>query len=164
MVAVALESTHFLLPVRIRSKKASADALAARLALAERLADLPDIKTVEDTTGTVPWSVEVHLQVPAVSIFRQPRTVLFCCMSRDGIGVHGLSDRDRYQVLSRGWGKLARDGVLLYHPRDAGELDVCWDVLQRARRSLIQSSAQSSPARSVAWAGDLPRFSRTTLC
>ena len=164
MAIPALESTHFQLPVRIRSKMASADVLAARLALAERISELPDIVAVEDTGGTVPCPVTVYLRTPRTSIRKQRPQTLFCCIDRDGIGVHGLSDWDRHQVLSRGWGKLSGDSVHLHFPRDTNELVVCWDVLQRAYHSLIQSSAQSPRKRTVAWAGDLPRFSRTTLC
>jgi len=164
MAILALEPTLFQLPARSRSKQTSADVLSARLALAERISELPDIETVEDAEATVPWSVDVYVKVPTRSLRKRQPPVLFCRIGRDGVGVYGLGNSDRHQALSRGWGKLARDSVTLHFPRDVTELDVCWDLLQRAYRSLIQSSAQSSPRRSVAWAGDLPSFSRTTLC
>ncbi|HSG58971.1 MAG TPA: hypothetical protein VLA06_05540 [Woeseiaceae bacterium] len=163
MAEPALESTQFHLPVRIRSRRASADDLNIRLALAEHLSELPELTTVEAADATVPWSVDMYLQIRAPSPRERQPAPLFCRINHNGIGVHGLIDRDRYQVLVRGWGRLARDSVILYMPRDVGELDVCWEILQRAYRSLIQSSAQDSPMRRSAWSDKLPRFSRTTL-
>jgi hypothetical protein len=157
------EPTPFQLPVRIRSRKASTDVPGLRAAVAERLAELPDLVMVEAADATVPRSVDIYLQVPTVSLSPLTPDTLLCRIHPDGIDVHGLSDRDRYRVLASGWGKLAREGVLLHMPRDVAELDVCSDILRHARNSLIQSSAQPSPMRTVAWAGKLPRFSRTTL-
>jgi hypothetical protein len=163
MAEPALESTQFHLPVRIRSRRASAADLDIRLALAEHLSDLPELTAAEAADTTVPWSVDMYLQTPAASPCERRPASLFCSVRHDGIGVHGLSDRDRYQVLARGWGRLARDSVILYMPRDVGELEVCWEILQRAYRSLIQSSVRNSPMRRSAWSDNLPRFSRTTL-
>ena len=163
MAEPALESTQFHLPVRIRSRRASADDLNLRLALAEYLSELPELTAVEAADTTVPWSVDMHLQIPAASPGEREPAPLFCRIHHDGIGVHGLTDRDRYQVLVRGWGRLARNSVILHMPRDVGELEVCWEILQRAYRSLIQSSAQNSSMRRSVWSDNLPRFSRTTL-
>ena len=118
---------------------------------------------LESTPFQLPVRIEMHLQIPAASLRERQPAPLFCSIHHDGIGVHGLTDRDRYQVLVRGWGRLARDSVFLYMPRDAGELEVCWEILQRAYRSLIQSSAQNSLMRRSAWSDNLQRFSRTTL-
>lgn len=163
MAEPALESTRFQLPVRIRSSKATADDLDPRLALAERLSELPDLTAAEATDTTVPWSVDMHLQVRTASPRERQPAPLFCSIYPDGIIVHGLNDRDRYQILVRGWGRLARDSVILHMPRDAGELEVCCEILYRAYRSLIQSSAHALPKRRNAWSDTLPRFSRTTL-
>ena len=163
MAKPTLESIPFQLPVRIRSRKAPADALALRLALAQRLGELPDLTVIESPDATVPWSIDAHLRVAAVEAGERQLTPPFCSLHEDGIGVRGLSDRDRYQVLARGWGRLTRISVVLYPPRDAGELDVCWEILRRAYGSLVQSSAESSSLRPMARVDNLPRFSRTTL-
>ena len=159
----ALDSTPFQLPVRIRSRKASADALGLRLALAQRLSELSDVTVIESADATVPWSMDAHLQVPILGGGERHLAPPLCSIHEDGIGVCGLSDRDRYQVLARGWGRLTRKSVVLHLPRDAGELDVCWEILQRAYRSLIQPSARSSIMRPMARVDNLPSFSRTTL-
>jgi hypothetical protein len=163
MAEPALESTPFQLPVRIRSRKSSADMLASRIALAERLSAFPDLTVLETSDPTVPWSVNVYLQLSGTVAIRERPAMQMCSFEPEGIRVHGLSDRDRYQVLARGWGRLTRSSVVLHPPRDAGEMDVCWEILQRAYRSLLQSSAHPSPARSAARIDYLPRFSRTTL-
>jgi hypothetical protein len=158
-----LESIPFQLPVRIRSRKVPADALGLRLALSRHLSELPDLTVIESPDATVPWSMDAYLRLSDLAAGEREFEPPFCSLDEDGISVHGLSDRDRYQVLARGWGRLTRRSVVLHPPRDAGELEVCWEILQRAYRSLIQSSARSSSMRSIARVDNLPSFSRTTL-
>jgi len=161
MATAADELTRFNLPVRIRTGKANADSIAARLALADRIADLAGTIT-EDHDATLPCSVDVYLRAPLISIRKRVPDLLLCNIGSDGVRVHGLDDWDRHQVVVRGWGRLLRDGVLLFMPRDTEELEVCWSLLLRAYRSLTDCSAKARPARTM-WDGDLPRFSRTTL-
>ena len=158
-----LDSIPLQLPVRIRSRKASPDALGLRQALAQRLSELPDVTVIESPDATVPCSMDAHLRVPALHDAERHVAPLFCSLTEEGIGICGLSDRDRYQVLARGWGRLTRRCVLLHLPRDTGEMDVCWEILQRAYRSLNQPSARSSIMRPMARVDNLPSFSRTTL-
>jgi hypothetical protein len=163
MQKLVLDSIPFQLPVRIRSRKASADALGLRLALTRRLSELPEVTVIESSDATVPWSMDAHLRLPALGAGEPQTGTPVCSIHEDGIGICGLSDRDRYQVLVRGWGRLTRKSVVLHLPRDVGELDICWQILQRAYRSLIQSSARSSTMRPVPRVDSLPSFSRTTL-
>ena len=163
MAVLARDISRSRLPARIRVKSAPDDSIASRLALADRIAQLPGIETVEDRWDSTLRSVDVFLRRQPVSLRKQWPPTRLCSISVKGISVYGLSDPDRHQVLSRGWGRLAQDGVLMFLPRDEAELDVCWDVLQRAYHSLIQASAQTAPVRTIVWGGNLPRFSRTTL-
>ena len=150
------------LPTRIRAKKKVRDSLSARLTLADRITELPDIETAEERPGVLPHRVEVYLRRPSASIRGRREPLHLCTISRDGIAIFGLSDRDRYRVLSRGWGRLCRDGVNVFLPRDNEELEVCWNILERAYRSLYEFSATAVPT-TVARSDGLPKFSRTTL-
>lgn len=162
MAMAAQDLKHYHLPSRIRARKASTDGFACRLALAERIAALPGIQTVEEATGTLPCRVDVYLQAPSTSIRRQHDAQLLCTIGRDGIEVHGLREWHRHQVLRGGWGKLGRDHVLIFMPRDDEELDVCWAVLQCAHQCLLDISAMGPLVRkALSW--ELPRFSRTAL-
>jgi hypothetical protein len=124
------------------------DALALRLQLAERIAGLPGIHTEEDTTRTLPWYVDVYLRPQVVSLRKQRPAVLLCTLTRDTVRIHGLN---------------GHDGALLDMPRDVGELDACWAAIQRTYSRLLEASAARPPARTAAWADQLPRFSRTSL-
>ena len=162
MATPAPELVRFALPTRIRSRKA-ADGLASRLALADRISGLPGIETAEDPFATLPRGVDVYLRAPSASLRRQHPPVLLCRIFPDGIVVYGLSDSERYQVMVRGWCRLDGDCIHLYPPRDDQELEVCWDILQRAFRALLDASATSAPVRTRVRPRDLPSFSRTTL-
>jgi len=157
------ELARITLPTRIRSKRAAADGLASRLALADRIAALPCIETAEDHQATLPRGVEVYLRAPCASLRRQHAPVLLCCIHPDGIVLFGLSDSERYQVMVRGWCRLSADRIHLFPPRDDDELEVCWDILQRAYRTLLDASATTAAARTRVRPADLPSFSRTTL-
>jgi len=162
MATAAQDLQHYQLPSRIRATKTPENAFSCRIALADRIACLDSIRVVEDDTNTLPCRVEVYLQAPSNSIRRQHDALSLCSIGRDGIRIYGLRQWDRHQVLRGGWGKLERDHVLIFLPRDSDELEVCWDVLQRAYQNLSSISAMSPLVRkTVHW--DLPRFSRTAL-
>ena len=162
MATQAQDLNHYHLPARIRAEKASDDAFACRLSLADRISSLANIHTVEDITDTLPCRVDVYLQAPSTSIRRQHDAQLLCTIGRDGVHVYGLREWDRHQVLRGGWGRLERDHVLILLPRDSEELEVCWGMLQRAHQYLSSVSAAGPLVRKThTW--DLPRFSRTAL-
>jgi hypothetical protein len=162
MASLLQNEMKFQLPARIRSKHASQEGCLARLLLADRIAELPGIETVENDPARLPCSITIHLIGDNTRARKQKPPVLFCRISKDGINLQGLSDRDRYQVLARGWGMLAQDSVLVYLPQDEHELEVCWSILQHAYHALLGLLLNSSPRQNVA-AGELPQFSRTTL-
>ena len=162
MTASVIQPMHYRLPARIRLGKPSENELACRLMLADRIADFPGFKTEDDGSATLPCRVNVFLQVAAPSMHKDTNSELLCTISREGILMCGLSRGDKHQVLSAGWGKLVGENVNIYLPRDEQELEVCWDVLQRAYQELASTSAKPSAARNTSpW--EMPRFSRTTL-
>ena len=162
MATPAHELEHYHLPARIRAGKVSADGFSCRLVLADRIADLPGIDVVEESGDTLPRRVRVYLRARSTSLRKQQQALPFCTRSRDRITIHGLSEWDRHQVLRGGWGKLRQDHVSLFLPRNTEELEVCWDVLQRAFSNLSTALAKAPLVRQASWL-DLPRFSRTTL-
>jgi len=161
MAAVAQELIRFNLPTRIRSKKPAPESLSARLALAERIAELPGTRT-EDHEVTLPCGVDVFLRAPTAAPRKLRPDILLCQVGSDGIRVHGLSAWERHQVVLRGWGRLSHSGVLLHLPRDLNELEVCWEVVLRAYNALTTAAPEARPVRTVRHM-DMPRFSRTTL-
>jgi hypothetical protein len=156
------ELNHYHLPARIRAGKVPADGFSFRLALAERIAGLAGILTVEEESDTLPRHVEVFLQPLDSPDPHQHSASLLCKIGCEGICIYGLGEWDRHQVLRGGWGKLVRDHVEMYLPRDSEELEVCWAVLQRAHQYLSAISVQGRAGRK-ALVRNLPRFSRTTL-
>ncbi|MDH3373268.1 MAG: hypothetical protein OER22_04150 [Gammaproteobacteria bacterium] len=161
MAILAQGVKRYHLPARIRAKKVPENGFSCRLALADRIADLPGIHTVEKSSDTLPHGVDVYLQSPSRSLRKQRDPILLCSIGRDGVAVHGLSEWDKHQVLCGGWGKLERDHVLIFLPKDFEELEVCWGLLHRAYGSLSDASVHTPLARS-ATVGRLPRFSRMT--
>ena len=161
MAVAAHELTRLSLPTRIRSKKPSAQSLAARLALAERIAELPGTRT-EDHEATLPCGVDVFLRVATYVPRLQRVDTLLCHVGADSVRVCGLSAWERHQVVLRGWGSLRRRDVMLHMPRDISELEVCWDVIQHAYDNLTDGTANAGPVHTV-WQAELPRFSRTSL-
>jgi hypothetical protein len=133
-----------------------------RLALADRIAALPGIETVEAQPGAMPHRVEVYLRPTSASIRSFPDRLRLCTISRDELVVYGLGDGDKYRVLSRGWGRLRHHGVRLFLPRDSEELNVCWEILERAYRCLQEASATVRQPKRARFA-ELPGISRTTL-
>ena len=86
-----------------------------------------------------------------------------CRIGSEGISVEGLSDKERHQVLSRGWGRLEKRRVRLFPPRDDEELEICWSILCQAYHSIL-SAPVDSPTAPRASVDDLPEVSRTSLC
>ena len=162
MTAPPDDTDRLQLPARIRVGATPDAGFASRLALADRIAGLPDIQTVERDLDTLPCSVDVYLCKPTSSARKQRAAALLCSISRDGIAVRGLSNRDKYQVLCSGWGKLQGDHVVVFLPRSLSELEVCWRILCRAHLALSAASADA-PLQRMASPWDLPRFSRTPL-
>ena len=162
MATPAQDLKHYHLPRRIRAERASDNGFACRLSLADRIASLPNIHSVENATDTLPGRVDVYLQAPSRSIRRQHDAHLLCTIGRDGVQVYGLREWDRHQVLRGGWGRLERDHVLIFLPRNSEELEVCWGMLQRAYQYLSTVSAAAPLVRKT-YPWDLPSFSRTTL-
>jgi hypothetical protein len=162
METVAELPDRYRLPARIRAKNAAPGDFSCRLALAERIAALPDIHTEESTGDTLPVRVDVFVQASHPSARRHPGQVLLFSIGHDGVALYGLHAWDKHQVLCAGWGSLNRDCVLLFLPRNEQELEVCWDIAQRAYRNVSTTLTQPAlphfaPARAR------PRFSRTTL-
>jgi hypothetical protein len=150
------------LPARIRAKTTPETGFSSRLALADRIAELPDIQTVENGADTLPCCVDVYLCKQSWSARKQQAPPLLCSISKEGVAIRGLSNWDKHRVLCGGWGRLERDHVIAFLPRDEMELEVCWSILQRAYDSLSAASV-GAPLMRPASVLDLPRFSRTTL-
>ena len=128
--------------------KAIRDTLELRLQLAERIAGLPHIHTVEDTSRTLPWSVDVFVQPPIVSLRKQRHSFLLCTLSHDSVRVYGPGKQE---------------STVLSMPVDPDELEACWEAIRVAHDRLLSASAATRPVRTAAWPGRLPSFSRTTL-
>ncbi len=154
---------RFKLPARIRGKRDTSDDLEARMALIDRIADLPGIETVERNYDTFPGRVDIYLRPDTSSrlLAREPARLL-CGLDRNGVSVSGLSRWERYQVLANGWGKLIDDQVCVYLPRDHKEVEIVWSVIRRAYERMFGPPTPESGSVVIStW--DLPRFSRTSL-
>ena len=136
--------------------------ISARLSLADRIADLPDVYVVDHEPDGGEMRVDVYLGKREAVQRRQAAPTMLCIIGAGGIVVHGLADVDRHQVLSRRWGRLRRQGVLLYLPRDEEELEIVWRILERACKALVTKEVTGRPPRR-ALVYELPRFSRTNL-
>lgn len=162
MATRASDISCLILPVRAQMLQARDADISAKLALADYIADLPGILVVDHDPVDGSRKVDVQYQPPATSRFKRRRPMFLCRIGCDSIVVSGLNDRDRHQVLSRGWGRQNPAGVSLYLPRDDQELDIAWRILSRAYDALVEASASAMPER-AAWIDDLPHFSRTNL-
>ncbi len=162
MVAVLMEQPHFEVPARMRDERSPADGHEARLLLADRIAGLPYIRTVDNEPEALPSSVTVYLSNEQGPARKRTPPVTLCVIRRDGLTIHGLGPEDRRHLLARGWGTVNRDRLQLFLPRDEQEVDVCWTILQYAHFALLNPSASSPGVRHAAY-GSLPKFSRTTL-
>jgi len=159
----AVLTTRFKLPARLRNKRNTAGKLEARMALADRIADLPGIETIERADDTVPCRIDVYLrrECPDQMLKSKPAR-LFCSLDRDNLTVRGLDRWGQHQVLSGGWGSLADERVCVHLPRDRKELEAVWSIVQRAYSSFFNSS-EPEPGSIVLSTWDWPRFSRTSL-
>lgn len=156
-------TTRFKLPARIRNKRNTAANFEARMALADRIADLPGIETVERAGDTVPSRIDVYLrrERSAGALRRRPAR-LFCSLDRDSVTISGLDRWGQHQVLSCGWGTLVDELACLHLPRDHEELDAVWSVVHRAYSSFFDSS-EPEPGSIVLSTWDWPKYSRTSL-
>lgn len=154
---------RFKLPARIRNKRNTAAHFEARMALADRIADLPGIETIERADDTVPSRIDVYLRREcAAGMLKSRPARLFCSIDRDSVTVSGLDRWGRHQVLSCGWGTLVDERVCIHLPRDRKELDAVWSVVHRAYKDLFDSS-EPEPGSTVVSTWDWPKFSRTSL-
>lgn len=150
-------------PVRIRGKRKSSGDLAARMALIERISDLPGIETDERDDENSVWRVAFYLGGDASDrALTRRSTQRMCCLDTSGATVNGLNQWDKYQVLSNGWGRLAGAQVCVYLPRDDEELEVVWRIIRQAYDGL-SGPPNAEPKLPPFSARGLPRFSRTRL-
>jgi hypothetical protein len=162
-MAMHVEQTaRLLLPTRIRTKPPQADALTPRIALAERLADLKDIVTVDNGSGTCPGGVDLLLSRPAMPAENQLGPWRLCSIDAGGLRIFCMSDWDKYQVIARRWGNLQDGHVFVAMPRDDNEVEVCWDILRRAYNYLAEVVADVRHKR-LATTWNLPHFSRSNF-
>ncbi len=163
MLSSTSEPKRFILPDRIRATASASSNIAARLALIDRIADLPGIETVERNDESIPRRVDVYLRSDRGDqvLKRRPGTY-FLGIDSQGITLHGLSQWERHQVIAHGWGTLVDDQVCVYSPRNEDEIDVTWKIIRRAFDRLYNpvTLRSLSPVMST-W--HLPRFSRTNL-
>lgn len=154
---------RFKLPARLRNKRKTAGDFSARVALIDRISDLPGIQTVERNDETTPRRVQIYLRHKVFDheIGRKARQML-CSLDCIGVFLNGLDRWERYQVLANGWGKLVGHEVCVYLPRDGHELDIVWSVVQRAyERLMVPSTPEAGSLVISTW--DWPRVSRTSL-
>jgi hypothetical protein len=163
MATPAREIAPFPIPERAPACHDPGDGLLIRLMLAERIAELENIKTIETANLTLPRSVDVYVQPPVVSLRRQRPAALLCTISHDAIVVCGLDGVFCSRVIERGWGTGSKGSTRLLMPRDHDELKLCWRIIRHAYKRLVDATAAATPQRVNGWPGNLPRFSRTTL-
>ena len=157
------DNKRFCLPARIRTRLVPEPVPRAGRVLAKRLTRLPRTQTTADEPQTHPCTLSIYLRRQDAGDDGQLASVLLCQIGSEGISVEGLSDNERHQVLSRGWGRLEKRRVCLFPPRDDEELEICWSILCRAYHSILSApvDASTAPRASVI---DLPEVSRTSLC
>jgi hypothetical protein len=156
-------TTRLRLPARIRNKRNTAEDFEARVALADRIAELPGIEIIERRDEEVPCRIDIYLSHEDSN--RRPLgkpAFLFCSFDRESVTVSGLDQWNRYQVLSYGWGKLVEDRVRVFLPRDRRELETVWLIVQSAHSRLFDASVPETGSQTIStW--DWPKFSRTSL-
>ena len=145
MARTTNKTARFTLPVRIRNKRKSSGDLSARMALIDRIADLPGIETVERNDEIFPPRVEICLRRDAADrVLKRKPLQLLCSLDCNGVFLSGLNRWERYQVLAKGWGKLVDDQVCVHLPRDSKELEIVWSVFHRAYVRLIGAATPES--------------------
>jgi len=163
MTKTTKKAARLMLPARIRNKQKSAGDFAVRMALVDRIADLPRIETAERNDETVPGRVAIYLRREASDrVLKRRPAQLLCSLDCNGVTVGGLNRWERYQVLADGWGKLINDQVCVYLPRDRKEVEIVWSIIRRAYDRL-SGPLIPEPGSLVISTWDLPRFSRTGL-
>ena len=161
MATPAYDIPRFVLPVRIRSKPSQPALTAPEAELAKRVAELPGVQIIGSDAHHAATAC-IHL-AGRETAFRNPSPpVLFCRFGSTGISVEGLTDAERYQVLSRGWGRLEHHRIRLFTPRDEGDLEACWSILLRAYNTITRAPAGLHVAPQVL-PDNLPKPSRTSL-
>lgn len=156
-------TNQFKLPARLRNRRKTSGDFSARMALIDRISDLPGIETVERNDEATPHRVEIYLrrEVFDLVLKRKARQML-CSLDCDGVFLHGLNRWERHQVLANGWGNLIEQEVCIYLPRDGHELEIVWGVVQRAYERLMGPSTPEAGSVVIStW--DWPRISRTSL-
>jgi hypothetical protein len=138
------------------NQKSSGD-FAARMALIDRIADLPGIETIERNGETISGRVDIYLRRKASDrVLKHKSAPGLCSLDCDGLTVSGLDRWDRYQVLANGWGKLVDA------PRDHKELEIVWRIIRRAYDELLDTATSELGSGDIStW--DFPKFSRTSL-
>ena len=154
---------RFKLPARLRNKRKTPGDFSARMALIDRVADLPGIETVARNVETTPRRVEVYLRRDASDrVLKRQAAQMLCSLDCNGVFLNGLDRWERYQVLAKGWGKLVDHEVCFHLPRDSKELEIVWSVVQRAYDRLMGPLIPEAGSLVIStW--DWPRFSRTSL-
>ena len=163
MTKTSKKAARLTLPARIRNKQKSSGDFAARMALIDRIADLPGIETVERNDEDIPGRVEIYFRRETSDrvLKRKPARQL-CCLDCNCVTVSGLSRWERYQVMTNGWGKLINGQACVYLPRDHEDLEIVWSVIRQAYgRFTGRTTPESGSAVVSTW--DFPRFSRTSL-
>ena len=163
MTETTKRAARLKLPARMRNKQKSSGDFAARMALIERIADLPGIETIERNNETIPGRVDVYLRREASDrVLKHEPAPRLCSLDCDGLTVSGLDRWDRYQVLANRWGKLMIDQVCVYLPRDQKELEIVWSIIRQAYDRLFDTSTSETGSGEIStW--DFPKFSRTSL-
>jgi len=162
MATAADQVRRLMLPPRIQAKIAPSDGCLARLALADRIADLPGIVTVDKVIDKNHFSVNVFVQLDSGSPKRQATPIHFCSINHDGLEIFGLVDADKAAIVSNAWGKLETRHVLVFLPRDDAEVEVCWRILSLAYERLTELASGARRTRAISpWAR--PYFSRSKL-
>ena len=70
-------------------------------------------------------------------VLKRKAAKMLCSLDCSGVFLNGLDRWERYQVLAMGWGKLVDHEVCVYLPRDSKELEIVWNVIQRAYDRLM---------------------------
>jgi len=162
MGTTAHKPDRFELAKRARTQQHFSDELETKMMLIDRVTALTGIEVVERGNDELPCQFDALLKRDSSKRLRKKESALFCKLRHDGITIYGLDQSATYQIVSRGWGKLLLDGVILFLPRNNLELDIVWTLVQRAYNNLLHPSARN-PGRHIVSTWDLPRFSRTTL-
>ncbi|MDH3434391.1 MAG: hypothetical protein OEM60_11065, partial [Gammaproteobacteria bacterium] len=98
MLIPADKADRLELPTRVKTRAADGDGFSCRIALADRIATLPNIRVVEASSDALPCRVDVYLDREHTSAHKQQIPVLFCSINREGVAVYGLSNWERHQV------------------------------------------------------------------